>query len=206
MIKKFLINVRNLIFPIRGYRNKISGGGILLLGKVQISGNNNTIICNSNKIGDVKIRIYGSNNVLIINNNVVFKKGLIWFEDHNNMIEIGDNTTIEDAELSCAENGTKIIIGSDCMLSSHIRISTTDSHSIIDKESGKRTNLAGNILIGDHVWIGNGTHINKCVEIGNNCVIASNSVVTKSTPSYTISAGIPAKIKRENIDWLRARI
>lgn len=206
MTKKILVFIRNLVLPIRGRRNKISGGGLSLLGKIQICGNNNTIICLSDKIGDVKIRIYGSNNVLIINKNVVFKKGLIWFEDNNNLIDIGSNTTIEEAELSCAEYGTKIKIGDDCMLSTHIRISTTDSHSIIDKNTGERTNLAGSILIGDHVWIGNGAHINKGVEIGNNSVIASNSVVTKSIPAYTISAGIPAKIKRENIDWLRVRI
>ena len=35
------------------------------------------------------------------------------------------------------------------------------------------------------------------VEIGDRCVIGSNSVVTKSLPAGTIAAGAPAKVLKE---------
>jgi maltose O-acetyltransferase len=35
------------------------------------------------------------------------------------------------------------------------------------------------------------------VEIGDRCVIGSNSVVTKSLPAGTIAAGAPAKVIKE---------
>mgnify|MGYP003200177755 FL=1 len=48
--------------------------------------------------------------------------------------------------------------------------------------------------------------INKGVTIESNNVIANNSVVTKSVPCNCITAGIPAKIVKNNINWLRKRI
>ena len=47
----------------------------------------------------------------------------------------------------------------------------------------------------------NGTHstggYSGGTEIGEHCVIGSNSVVTRDTPPWTISAGAPAKVIRE---------
>lgn len=84
---------------------------------------------------------------------------------------IGKGTTIENAELAVAEDGNVLTIGEDCMLSSDIRITTTDSYSIIDLASGKRTNPAKSIHIGEHVWIGYNSNINKGVTIGSNGIV-----------------------------------
>ena len=130
---------------------------------VEIIGTNNIIDVRSKLPKDVRIFIYGNNHHLIVEENVTFKKGHIWFEDHNCEISIGAGTTIEEAELSVAENGTKIIIGKDCMFSRGIHVSTTDSHSIISIETGQRTNPAKNIEIRDHVWLGYNVNVNKGV-------------------------------------------
>ncbi len=50
------------------------------------------------------------------------------------------------------------------------------------------------IKIGDNVWIGAGCTILDGVEIGTGSVVAAGSVVTKSVESYTIVAGVPAKV------------
>jgi acetyltransferase-like isoleucine patch superfamily enzyme len=56
------------------------------------------------------------------------------------------------------------------------------------------------VTIGDGTWLGE----NVCVmgaSIGKNCVIGSNSVVTKDIPDYCIAVGSPAKIiKRYNLN------
>lgn len=155
---------------------------------------------------DVRIFIYGNNHHLIVEKNVIFKRGHIWFEDHDCEISIGAGTTIEEAELSVAENGTKITIGKDCMFSKGVHITTTDSHSIISTETGQRTNPAKNIEIRNHVWLGYNVNVNKGVTIEGNSVVASHSVVTKYIPGNSIAAGVPAKIVKTGITWDRTRI
>ena len=50
------------------------------------------------------------------------------------------------------------------------------------------------VVIGDNVWIGDKSTILSGVQIGDSCIIAANSVVTKSLPSFCIAAGNPCKI------------
>ena len=53
------------------------------------------------------------------------------------------------------------------------------------------------ITIGDNCWIGGGAIINPGVSLGNNVVVASGSVVTKSFGDNVIIGGNPAKIIKE---------
>ena len=167
--------------------------------------NNKVLIERGARIGNkVKITIYGTGHCLLVKEGGVIKSGSMWFEDKNGLIEIDKDTTIEDAALAVAEEDTYIRIGKDCMLSSHIHITTTDSHSVVDSE-GVRINPASSIVIGNHVWIGRNVTINKGVKIGDNSIIAGNSVVTKDVISKCIAAGVPARIVKENVNWLRQR-
>ena len=50
------------------------------------------------------------------------------------------------------------------------------------------------VNIGNDVWIGANTIILDGVEIGDGCVIAAGSVVTKNVKSYSIVGGVPAKL------------
>lgn len=53
------------------------------------------------------------------------------------------------------------------------------------------------VVIKNNVWIGERSRICKGVTIGENSVVAANSVVTKDVPDNSIAAGNPAKIVRE---------
>lgn len=55
------------------------------------------------------------------------------------------------------------------------------------------------VVIKNNVWIGERSRICKGVTIGENSIIAANSVVTKDVPDNSIAAGNPAKIVREGI-------
>jgi acetyltransferase-like isoleucine patch superfamily enzyme len=50
------------------------------------------------------------------------------------------------------------------------------------------------IRIEDDVWIGANVTILKGVNIAEGAVVGAGAVVTKNVPSYSIVAGVPAKI------------
>lgn len=60
---------------------------------------------------------------------------------------------------------------------------------------------AHKIMVKDNVWIGANAIILPGVTINEGCVVAAGSVVTKTTESYYIYAGVPAKkIKKRLLD------
>lgn len=73
-----------------------------------------------------------------------------------------------------------------------------NSHKIVYEG---REEKARGIAIGEHVWIGSGAKILQGVTIGNGCMVAANSVVTKSFPDNVLIGGNPAKILKENVRW-----
>ena len=52
------------------------------------------------------------------------------------------------------------------------------------------------ITIGDNCWFGANVSVLQGVTIGNGCVIAAGSVVTKDVPENCLVAGVPATIKK----------
>lgn len=53
------------------------------------------------------------------------------------------------------------------------------------------------VKIGENCWIGPNVRIQKGVTIGDNSVIAANSVVTKSVPAKCIAAGILQELSKQ---------
>ena len=90
--------------------------------------------------------------------------------------------------------GRGVIISWDCL------ITDNDGHSLLD-ENGNITNEPKPIVIGNHVWIGQGCAILKGVTIGDGAVVAAHSVVTKDVPPRSLVAGNPARMVRENVKW-----
>ena len=52
------------------------------------------------------------------------------------------------------------------------------------------------LVIGNDVWVGNNCTLGGGVTIHDGAVVASNSVVLKDVPPYTVVAGVPAQIKK----------
>jgi acetyltransferase-like isoleucine patch superfamily enzyme len=50
------------------------------------------------------------------------------------------------------------------------------------------------VVIGDGCWLGEGCAILKGVELGRQCVVGANAVVTRSAPAGSMLAGVPARI------------
>lgn len=80
----------------------------------------------------------------------------------------------------------------------NVIIRDSDSHRITNEPS---YSVRKPIVIGDDVWIGMNVIILKGVKIGTGAIIAAGAVVTKEVPPYTLVAGVPAKVIKENVSW-----
>lgn len=118
-------------------------------------------------------------------------------------LRIGTETSFRRNVTLHASDGCTIEIGEDCMFSSNIMVRSTDSHGIFDRSSGVRINPDEDIVIGSHVWVGEGCKILKGARIGEGCVIGAGSVISGTVPAHCVVVGSPARVVRENIRWER---
>lgn len=115
----------------------------------------------------------------------------------NPQIIIGDNCNIGYQSHITAIN--KIVIGNNVLTGPRVLI-TDNAHGESTKDlldiapNFRPVYSKGIVTIEDNVWIGEGAMIMPNVHIGKGAIIAANSVVTKDIPSYSIAAGIPAKV------------
>ena len=75
------------------------------------------------------------------------------------------------------------------------------NHKSADSEYSFRPNRAPTVFkptkIGNDVYIGHDAFIMPGINVGDGAIIGARSVVTKDIPSYSIVAGVPAKIIRQ---------
>lgn len=113
-------------------------------------------------------------------------------------IIIGDGVGIGAySNISCVN---KIIIGNRVRTGRMVMI-TDNSHGNTDIKADLEIPVMqrpivskGEVVIEDDVWIGERVCIMANVHIGKGAIIASNAVVTKDIPAYSIAAGVPAKV------------
>lgn len=84
-------------------------------------------------------------------------------------------------------------IGQNCMIAPKAGIYTA-THDINPAKRNGGTEFAKPISIGDNCWIGAGAIINPGVSLGNNVVVASGAVVTKSFGNNVVIGGNPAAV------------
>jgi acetyltransferase-like isoleucine patch superfamily enzyme len=200
----------------RGIRQSIQGKGNTFQAEgasfsnleLDIVGDNNSILIGAgSRFNNVRFHVRGSGHRIEFGPNCkVSRGGLFWFEDEGCTLQVGRNTSMVEVTIAVTEPGSKATIGEDCMFANNIDIRTGDSHSIVDPVSGKRLNHAADVAIGDHVWIAPHVVILKGVHIGENSVVATGAVVTKSGGSGVILGGNPAVEIKSGISWKRERL
>jgi len=188
--------------------NKFELEGKLRNCRIKVTGEGNSIRIEKDCIlNRVFIDISGRNNSLILHQGVTMKEGgRIRIEDYKNSIEIHEGATLINVFLSSADKETKMTIGKNCLFSSDVIIRTSDSHSILD-ESGNRINYGKDVSIGNHTWICYGVRVMKGTNIGSDCVVGSNTMITGiSTGDNVLVVGNPAKVVKSGINWTIKRI
>lgn len=135
------------------------------------------------------------NSKIIVNGKFNFYQGSFISIGDNAILELGNGSYLNgQCKLICH---TKISIGDGTIIADNVTIRDSDMHTIV----GKETEMSKPIIIGNHVWIGDGATILKGVTIGDGSIIAAKAVVTKDVPEGTLVGGIPASVIRTNVSW-----
>jgi acetyltransferase-like isoleucine patch superfamily enzyme len=117
-------------------------------------------------------------------------------------LRVGENTAFNArCEVSAWENAS-IYIGAGCLFAA-AKLRTCDMHPIFDIASGKRINPSRDLVIEDHVWVGEDVTVAKGARIGAGSMIGSGSIVKGYIPNDSLAVGVPAKVIRSGIAWQR---
>lgn len=123
--------------------------------------------------------------------------------NENSEILIGSNVYVNHRlHIGCIDKviiGNNVLIGSDCLIIDHNH-GKYDNPQDLQIPPLERKLFGKQITIGNNVWIGDKVVILPGVSIGDNCVIGSLSVVTKSLPSNSIALGSPAIVHKTSTD------
>lgn len=190
---------------IRGMNNQVINKGTDQNVVLEVHGNENRIEIQQNaRIANLKIVICGNGHKVTFGENVFFNSGMIIVEGLTpGEVFIGRDTTCWGANIHCME-GKRVILGKDCMLSDNLNLWGGDSHSVLDLQSRKRINPSADIIIHDHVWLGQGVTILKGVELAPDIIVANHALVTKSCKtSHCVLGGMPAAVIKTGVTWDR---
>ena len=166
------------------------GKGVKLINRVKI--NKGTIIGDYTRIdglGSVGVQIGSSCNIgafcrLICSIN---------YTKIGQAIIIGDNVSI--GEYSYIGGASRVTIGNDTIIGQYLSVHPQNHNFTI---KNKLIRLQGTtekgVQIGNNCWLGSKVTFLDGSKIGNGCVVAAGSVVTKSFQDNVIIAGVPAKI------------
>lgn len=108
-------------------------------------------------------------------------------------LNLGSGYINRYCKIRCYE---EITIGQGVAISENFTIWDSDAHQLFNGSQPTQP-----IFIGNKVWIGTNVTVLKGVKIGDGCVIAAGSLVTKDIPSNCLAAGVPAKVIKENVNW-----
>ncbi len=197
--------VNYIPFIFKNLRYKFSGKKIVVHNRTFIKGLRNIVIngrliIGMNEIGFLNKHDYTYLNIrgkLIINGEVNIEKGC--------RLDIGENALCTLNNCNINGNTSLIVaheieIGDKSIISWGCELIDEDFHRLFIN-GGERKMIDKKIKIGHHVWVGSHSKIYKGVKIGDNSVIAANSMVVSSISSNIMVGGIPAKKILNNVSW-----
>jgi acetyltransferase-like isoleucine patch superfamily enzyme len=148
-------------------------------------------------IGEGTIK-FGNNIFIGTNCSPYFYNTYAYFEARTkeSNIQIDDEVWANN-NLCIISNCAGVYIGKNTLIGYNVEILDSDFHEINPNNRKTGNPKSEKIIIGNNVWLGSNVKVLKGVRIGDNTIISSGSIVTKSIPSNVIAGGIPAKIIKD---------
>jgi acetyltransferase-like isoleucine patch superfamily enzyme len=121
-------------------------------------------------------------------------------------VKINGNVTIYGSSYKMFSSEPFLVtLGDNVFISIDTNFVCHDGSTLPFRKNNPSLEIAGRINVGNNVFIGMKVIILPNVTIGNNCIIAAGSVVTKDIPDNFVAGGNPAKPIR-NIDEYLTKI
>lgn len=118
-------------------------------------------------------------------------------------VKMGDNVKIYGnpfnmfgSEPWCVNLGNNVFITKDVLFLTH------DGGTLVYRPQIPNLEITKPIFVGNNVFIGVRSIIMPGIVIGNDCIIAAGSVVTKNVPDHSVIGGNPAKFIKTTKDYL----
>ena len=114
---------------------------------------------------------------------------------HEGELHIGARTVFgQECTISAFQH---ISVGRECIVADRVMMIDFD-HGMVEVERPIREQgiYKRDVNIGHNVWIGYGACLLRGVQVGDNSVIGTSSVVTADVPANAVVGGIPAKVIR----------
>ena len=166
---------------------------------------------------DLLLRDGATLNNLVIGDNVTFGGNIYIRIRKNGRIFISDGVMTGTEIWLVAANeadfivGKKVVLGSysifnwghglkigqNCIFAAFVYINSSDHVFRKDDLIQNQNFLGMPIEIGEDVWLGGHSFINKGIKIGNGAIVGAGAIVTKDIPDYNIAVGNPAKVIKE---------
>ena len=171
--------------------------------KIRLSNCSKVYIGEKCTFDNLSIDVYNTSELKIEKRTVLTGNTYIYLQ-YFSKIDVNENVTSGANLYIVAVQNSKIVIGKDCMLSRDIVIRAGNSHNIFNLENKENITKKGyNVVIGDHVWIGQRAILFNGCDIDSGSIVGINTFVNKKFPSNCSIAGNPARIIKENVAWRR---
>jgi acetyltransferase-like isoleucine patch superfamily enzyme len=113
---------------------------------------------------------------------------------HGGNVVLGSHTRIQPYAVLWASPNSKITVGNYSGLGPGTMIFSSNHQYLAGQPYYRQPWIERDVTIGEDVWVGAGTVIVAGVTIGDHCVIAAGSVVTRDIPPNSVAAGVPARV------------
>lgn len=95
-----------------------------------------------------------------------------------------------------------ITLGNNVHITKEVLFVTHDGGTLLFRDKIPDLEITKPIKVGNNVYIGVRSIILPGVNIGNECIIAAGSIVTKDVPDNSVVGGVPARIIKTTSDYL----
>lgn len=97
-----------------------------------------------------------------------------------------------------------VTLGKNVHISRDVNFICHDGSTLIFREDVPDLEIAGEINVGNNVFIGTRALILAGVSIGDDCIVGANAVVTKNIKNGSVVAGNPARVIKTTKEFLES--